>query len=332
MKSVTQTCNVPGCGRRYRALGLCDMHYQRQRAGLPLDWTPLKKSGCRVQDCDRPHSAKGLCWMHRNRQKQGLVLETPSRITSHRRPDGLCLDCLADITHRAKSAIRCESCAKKQKGDKKRQYERRKASGAKAIADRLYELRHPAKRKAIKQKYRKANRKRKALQKHMERLLIYSLKQYRFEVVRDLQDSRIENAWVKVAKSVQMKHRVRAYHKRYRMANLERLRTEERERTRQRTPEQKATLRIRRRHRELLLAPIPKGWKARRFKEQAEMCGGCRRRFPCASSLTIDHIVPLSKGGDNSPTNLQLLCRDCNRIKSDKHDSEWRRDAFGQLL
>lgn len=43
--------------------------------------------------------------------------------------------------------------------------------------------------------------------------------------------------------------------------------------------------------------------------------GNC---LSCGSSenLTIDHITPLSKGGDNSHDNLQLLCRNCNSKKS----------------
>ena len=41
------------------------------------------------------------------------------------------------------------------------------------------------------------------------------------------------------------------------------------------------------------------------------------------SSPELDHIVPLSKGGEHTPWNTQCLCRKCNRSKSDK--------AIGQL-
>lgn len=32
----------------------------------------------------------------------------------------------------------------------------------------------------------------------------------------------------------------------------------------------------------------------------------------------IDHIVPISKGGNSEPSNLQVLCRTCNLSKQDK--------------
>lgn len=33
--------------------------------------------------------------------------------------------------------------------------------------------------------------------------------------------------------------------------------------------------------------------------------------------MTIDHIVPLSKGGTNGMDNLQLACKRCNLMKAD---------------
>jgi 5-methylcytosine-specific restriction endonuclease McrA len=35
-------------------------------------------------------------------------------------------------------------------------------------------------------------------------------------------------------------------------------------------------------------------------------------------NITIDHIVPVSKGGKNILSNLQLLCRSCNSKKGAK--------------
>ena len=44
----------------------------------------------------------------------------------------------------------------------------------------------------------------------------------------------------------------------------------------------------------------------------------------CGSSenLEIDHIKPVSKGGNSEPENLQLLCRSCNRSKRATYSAE----------
>lgn len=46
------------------------------------------------------------------------------------------------------------------------------------------------------------------------------------------------------------------------------------------------------------------------------------RGKPCVScgkpSNSIDHIIPLVRGGDNSMSNLQPMCNKCNSKKGDK--------------
>ena len=43
--------------------------------------------------------------------------------------------------------------------------------------------------------------------------------------------------------------------------------------------------------------------------------------------MTIDHIVPLSKGGTNGMDNLQLACKRCNLMKSDFSTEEFLVDT-----
>ena len=40
-------------------------------------------------------------------------------------------------------------------------------------------------------------------------------------------------------------------------------------------------------------------------------------------SISIDHIVPVSKGGGNEIKNLQTLCTTCNSSKGNKSMTEW---------
>jgi len=46
-------------------------------------------------------------------------------------------------------------------------------------------------------------------------------------------------------------------------------------------------------------------------------CKKCGRTEP-EVLLTPDHIIPLSKHGDNLPGNIQVLCEPCNHKKSNK--------------
>ncbi|WP_239470818.1 HNH endonuclease [Archangium violaceum] len=39
---------------------------------------------------------------------------------------------------------------------------------------------------------------------------------------------------------------------------------------------------------------------------------------PPKTETQVDHVIPRAKGGDGSPSNGQVLCRECNNEKSDK--------------
>lgn len=56
-------------------------------------------------------------------------------------------------------------------------------------------------------------------------------------------------------------------------------------------------------------------------KVYKNLCAWCGRKEPFEDLkfrfLTLDHIMPLSRGGTNDKTNIQPLCFSCNCKKSD---------------
>ena len=56
------------------------------------------------------------------------------------------------------------------------------------------------------------------------------------------------------------------------------------------------------------------------YGEHEGYCAGCKTHF-LYPNLTIDHIVPQSKGGGNHKENLQLLCNHCNSVKGDREQA-----------
>ena len=58
------------------------------------------------------------------------------------------------------------------------------------------------------------------------------------------------------------------------------------------------------------------------YGRQEGTCAGCRVMFPFRN-MTVDHVVPRSKGGSNHLDNLQLLCAACNSMKGARSQEEF---------
>ena len=70
--------------------------------------------------------------------------------------------------------------------------------------------------------------------------------------------------------------------------------------------------------------PLPKAriHKHELYGQQEGKCAGCHYFLPFRN-MTIDHIVPQSKGGTDEKENLQLLCNACNSTKSTRSQTEF---------
>ena len=69
-------------------------------------------------------------------------------------------------------------------------------------------------------------------------------------------------------------------------------------------------------------APVLQGTRSKNIKDllygkQQGQCAGCDVHFPYRN-LTIDHVIPTSKGGQDIDENKQLLCQSCNSMKGNR--------------
>lgn len=68
--------------------------------------------------------------------------------------------------------------------------------------------------------------------------------------------------------------------------------------------------------------PSPRPGIPQAVRRDVLACGSCRA---CGSTrrLEVDHIVPWSRGGTHERSNLQALCKSCNRSKQARTMEEW---------
>lgn len=64
------------------------------------------------------------------------------------------------------------------------------------------------------------------------------------------------------------------------------------------------------------------GKKHKIFARDGWVCVYCTKAYT-PDELTLDHVIPKSKGGDSSSSNLVTACRECNNKKSDRTDHEF---------
>ncbi len=60
-------------------------------------------------------------------------------------------------------------------------------------------------------------------------------------------------------------------------------------------------------------------WKRKR---STGVCHYCRAVFP-PGELTMDHVIPIARGGRSEKFNLVPCCKDCNTQKRQLLPSEW---------
>jgi 5-methylcytosine-specific restriction protein A len=60
------------------------------------------------------------------------------------------------------------------------------------------------------------------------------------------------------------------------------------------------------------------------------LCVACSAQGRIREATEVDHIVPLAKGGTNSPDNLQALCTDCHKRKTQVDSGNSRKVAIGE--
>ena len=69
--------------------------------------------------------------------------------------------------------------------------------------------------------------------------------------------------------------------------------------------------------RKLNIRAFSDNMKREAYERQQGICVKCQNAFEL-EQMEADHITPWSQGGKTNADNCQMLCRDCNRRKSDK--------------
>jgi hypothetical protein len=66
------------------------------------------------------------------------------------------------------------------------------------------------------------------------------------------------------------------------------------------------------------------GLRVRIIERDKQTCYMCKRKL-AIEEITLDHVRPRSRGGDDSEANLKVACEPCNNRKGDRlpEECEW---------
>lgn len=74
----------------------------------------------------------------------------------------------------------------------------------------------------------------------------------------------------------------------------------------------------------ILSNPTKRSCAYKKYRDQVFLRDGHRCVYCGASErLTLDHVIPVSRGGSNEPTNLATCCAQCNATKQARTPQEW---------
>ncbi len=119
------------------------------------------------------------------------------------------------------------------------------------------------------------------------------------------------------------------YGKNWRANNLDKKRAAERRRVASNPERRREKTAIRRARKHNASGRYTTNQIVNLLKRQNSKCANCLCSIK--QGYHVDHISPLSRGGSNDITNIQLLCPSCNMRKGSKDPIEWARSQ-GRLL
>ena len=69
------------------------------------------------------------------------------------------------------------------------------------------------------------------------------------------------------------------------------------------------------------------GWSWQKIRKRIiardkNLCQPCFRKGKLTEAEAVDHIVPKSRGGDDSESNLECICHPCHKTKTARERSE----------